>query len=161
MQTKESVAANPALNARDFGFSPSASADGNSEALNRAVRNGGVIEVTEPGVYDVSEPVYLGSDTSLRFAPGVTLRRQPCENGDNGNVFVNRGAFTGVPDKNIEISGLTLLVNGVESLPAQNGGTKTVILTVGLSALAALLFPLKDEAGTPEAPEAREKEAEA
>ena len=41
------------------------------------------------------------------------------------------------------------------------GGTKTVILTVGLSALAALLFPLKDEAGTPEAPEAREKEAEA
>ena len=46
-------------------------------------------------------------------------------------------------------------------LPALTGGTKTVILTVGLSALAALLFPLKDEAGTPEAPEAREKEAEA
>ena len=46
-------------------------------------------------------------------------------------------------------------------LPSLTGGTKTVILTVGLSALAALLFPLKDEAGTPEAPEAREKEAEA
>ena len=137
MQTKESVAANTALNARDFGFSPSASANGNSEALNRAVRNGGVIEVTEPGVYDVSEPVYLCSDTSLRFAPGVTLRRQPCENGDNGNVFVNRGAFTGVPDKNIEISGLTLLVNGVESLPAQNGGTKTVI---GLRAHVSFLY---------------------
>ena len=62
----------------------------------------------------------------------------------------------------ILILGWVILLEGAFMLlPALTGGTKTVILTVGLSALAALLFPLKDEAGTPEAPEAREKEAEA
>ena len=30
-------------------------------------------------------------------------------------------------------------------IPSLTGGTKTVILTVGLSALAAILFPIKDE----------------
>ncbi len=115
------------LNAEDFGFLPSRGGDENSAALNRAVMNGGRIEVTRPGVYDISEPIILCSDTDLFFAPGVTLRRVPCKNGDNGNAFVNRGAFTGVPDHNISIRGLTLLANGTEGLMADLGGTKTVI----------------------------------
>ena len=127
----------PTINARDCGFLPGNGGDGNSAALNRAVQNGGRIGITVPGVYDVSEPIFLGSDTALTFAPGVTLRRVPCKNGDNGNAFVNRGAFTGIPDKNISISGLTLLVNGVEHLSPQNGGTKTVI---GLRGHAAFLY---------------------
>ena len=124
-------------NAADYGFLPGANADENSAALNRAVENGGAVEVALPGVYDISEPVYLGSDTDLSFAPGVTLRRTPCKNGDNGNAFVNRGAFTGVPDRNISIRGLTLLVNGVESMHAEQGGTKTVI---GLRGHVAFLY---------------------
>lgn len=124
-------------NAADYGFLPGAAADDNSAALNRAAETGGEIEVTLPGVYDVSEPVYLGSDTCLTFAPGVTLRRTPCKNGDNGNAFVNRGAFTGVPDRHIGIRGLTLLVNGVESLHDEQGGTKTVI---GLRGHVAFLY---------------------
>ena len=123
-----------------YGFLPGNGADENSAALNRAVENGGRVEITKPGVYDISEPVYLGSDTDLYFAPGVTLRRVPCKNGDNGNAFVNRGAFTGIPDHNIRIKGLTLLVNGTECLPAQNGGTKTVI---GLRAHISFLY-IKD-----------------
>ena len=125
------------INAADCGFLPGGNADENSAALNRAVSRGGEVEVTLPGLYDISEPVYLGSDTSLTFAPGVTLRRAACKNGDNGNVFVNRGAFTGAPDRNISIRGLTLLVNGVESLPAQAGGSKTVI---GLRGHIAFLY---------------------
>ena len=124
-------------NAADYGFLPGANADENSAALNRAVENGGAVEVALPGVYDISEPVYLCSDTDLTFAPGVTLRRTPCKNGDNGNAFVNRGAFTGVPDRNISIRGLTLLVNGVESMHAEQGGTKTVI---GLRGHVAFLY---------------------
>ena len=115
------------LNATDFGFLPGNGGDENSAALNRALENGGAIEVTAPGIYDISEPIILGSDTALSFAPGTVLRRTPCKNGDNGNALINRGAFTGKPDRNITVRGLTLLVNGVECLPAQNGGTKTVL----------------------------------
>lgn len=136
-RTTKSGAASLPLRAESCGFLPSGSGDENSAALNRAAEHGGVIEITLPGVYDISEPVYLGSDTHLVFAPGVTLRRVSCRKGDNGNVFVNRGAFTGVPDRNISIRGLTLLVNGVENLPAQNGGTKTVI---GLRGHLAFLY---------------------
>ena len=124
-------------NAADYGFLPGASADENSAALNRAVENGGKIEVTVPGVYDISEPIYLGSDTFLTFGPGVTLRRMPCKNGDNGNAFVNRGAFSGVSDRNIGISGLTLSVNDTECLRQELGGTKTVI---GLRGHLAFLY---------------------
>ncbi len=128
---------NEIVNAANCGFLPGADADENSAALNKAAENGGTVRITVPGVYDISEPIYLGSDTALYFAPGVTLRRVPCKNGDNGNAFVNRGAFTGKPDHNIGIYGLTLLVNGTECLRAELGGTKTVI---GLRAHISFLY---------------------
>lgn len=122
--------------ARDFGFLPENGGEDNARALQEAVKDGGEITVEKPGVYDLAGTVLLGDDTSLTFAPGVMLRRQRCE-GFQGNVFVNRGAFTGVWNKNIRLRGLRLMVNGVESTPASAECDKTV---VGLRAHVAFLY---------------------
>ena len=87
----------------------------NALALQKAVDRGGEISVTVPGVYDLSEPVELGDDTFLTFGPGVIIRRQPSPSGQNGNAFINKGAFTGIRNRNLGIRGLHLLCNGVES----------------------------------------------
>ncbi|MBQ7769897.1 MAG: hypothetical protein IJ373_01790 [Clostridia bacterium] len=101
--------------ADDFGFLPENSGTENAKALQAAVDNGGEIRVRMPGVYDLSEPIALGNDTTLIFEKGVTVRRQPSESGVNGNTFINKGLFDGVCNTNIRLIGLHLLCNGVES----------------------------------------------
>ncbi len=123
--------------AKNFGFLPSCHGKTNAKALNEAVKEGGDITVSLPGVYDVSDTVYLKSGTHLYFSEGVTLRRIENENGDNGNLFINIGAFNGVYDEDISITGLHLVTNGVQSTPAEVGGTKTI---AGLRGHIAFLY---------------------
>ncbi len=102
-------------NANKLGFMPGEDAFKNSAALQKAVNLGGDVIVTVPGVYDISEQIVVGDDTTLYFGAGVVLRRCPGVDGKNGFAIVNKGAFTRTYNKNIKIIGLNLVCNGIES----------------------------------------------
>lgn len=114
------------MDAEYYGFSPDNNGEQNAIVLNKATETDNDIFVSRPGVYDIADTVFLRSGNRIRFGEGVTLRRIPSKNGDNGNLFINIGAFTGEYDKDISISGLHLLTNAVECLPPEAGGTKTI-----------------------------------
>ncbi len=125
------------MDAKHFNFLPENTGKENAAALNEAVGKEKTIEITLPGVYDISDTVFLKSGTHLYFGKGVTIRRIENENGDNGNLFINEGAFTGIYDNDIKIEGLHLVTNSVESTPAEAGGTKTL---TGLRAHIAFFY---------------------
>lgn len=101
--------------ANEYGFLPGKDAEENARALQAAVDRGGEILIGEPGVYSLSEPIVIGDDTTLRFAEGVKILREPSRSGKNGNAFINRGAFAREWNRNIAIYGLHMECNGVES----------------------------------------------
>ena len=103
------------INANEYGFLPENSAFDNSSALQNAVDRGGVIQVSIPGVYKISEQIEIGDNTKLVFCEGVVLQREASVTGINGNAFINKGAVNGEYNRNIEIIGLHLECNGVES----------------------------------------------
>ena len=105
------------LNAYDFGFLPTNNGDQNAAALQKAVNQKGKIYIDKPGIYDISETILLGDDTSLIFGEGVYLRRARAQDGENkaSYVFINEGAYKRTNNKNISIIGLNLICNGLES----------------------------------------------
>ena len=127
------------VNAADFGFLPENSADENSAALQAIVNRGGDIVVDAPGVYDLSETIRLGDDVSLRFGAGVYVRRALAADSTQhqGYVFVNRGAYERTYNKNISITGLHLIANGME--PSYENQTESDMVT-GLRAHLAFFY---------------------
>lgn len=101
------------ITAETYGFAPENNGADNAAALQQAVNCGGTVAITRPGVYDLSEPVYIGDDTTLFFGAGVTIRRQKSNSPETGYVFVNKGAFTRTYNRNIKLIGLTLICNDV------------------------------------------------
>lgn len=97
---------NDMINANYFGFLPDRNGKENSDALQTIVDGGGVIEVSLPGVYKISQQIEIGDDTKLVFSEGVILKREADVTGVNGNVFINKGAVKGECNRNIEIIGL-------------------------------------------------------
>lgn len=98
-----------------FGFSPQASGIKNTEALQKAVANGGTVTVSRPGVYPVAGTVYLKSNTTLIFGNQVFLKKTN-EKGAFTHVFLNEGALTQQYDSHITINGLRIMVNGVDKI---------------------------------------------
>ena len=123
------------INANEFGFLPENNAYKNSEALQKAVNRGGVIQVTVPGVYKFSEQIEIGDNTKLVFCEGAILQREASVTGVNGNAFINKGAVSGEYNRNIEIIGLHLECNGVES---DDFGVNSRI--AGLRAQVAMIY---------------------
>ena len=107
--------------ANDYGFVPGKDAEENARALQAAVDLGGEILVEAAGVYELSEPIVIGDNTTIRFADGVTIRRAPSKSGKNGNAFINRGAFAREWNYNIAIYGLRMECNAVESARVLHG----------------------------------------
>ena len=99
-------------NAANFGFLPGGTPEENTRALQAALDRAGTIRVDVPGVYDVAGPVKIGGNTALEFGAGVALRRRNTE----GYTLINKGAYTGISDENIRITGLRLIVNGCDLL---------------------------------------------
>jgi hypothetical protein len=99
--------------AAEFGFSPSAGADANVAALQRALDGGGRVIIDVPGIYDLNATVLLDSNTHLLCSSGVIFRKVApyC------NVLINRGALTREYNDNITIEGLEIHVNGQEAPP--------------------------------------------
>ncbi|MBK9490979.1 MAG: hypothetical protein IPO07_20930 [Haliscomenobacter sp.] len=62
-------------NAANFGFSPSATGLQNMQALQKAVDQGGTIQVSTPGTYKLAGTVYIGSNTSLNSAMGFLSKK--------------------------------------------------------------------------------------
>ena len=63
------------INANEYGFLPGNTPYKNSESLQKAVDSGGVIQVSVPGVYKISEQIEIGDNTKLVFREGVILQR--------------------------------------------------------------------------------------
>ena len=103
------------VNANEFGFLPGNTPYNNSVAFQKAVDNCGIVQVTVPGIYKFSEQIEIGDNTKLVFCEGVILQREASVTGVNGNAFINKGAFNGEYNRNIEITGLHLKCNGIES----------------------------------------------
>lgn len=101
------------VDAARFGFSPEATGTDNTQALQRAVDQGGTVIVSRPGVYPVAGTVFIGSHTRLTFGAGVFLKKV-AEHGPFTHVLLNRGALTRTYDEDITIEGLSIIVNGVD-----------------------------------------------
>ncbi len=123
------------ISANEYGFLPENDPYNNSEAFQKAVDKGGVIQVTIPGIYKISEQIEIGDNTKLVFGEGVILRRKASVTGINGNAFINKGAIKGEYNRNIEIIGLHLECNGIES---NDFGVNSRI--AGLRAQVAMIY---------------------
>jgi len=102
--------------AEDFGFLPGADPVKNSAALQMAIKGGGIIRVTRPGIYDLCRTVFVESNTDLVFGEGVVIRRARDPQGVAAtHVFLNKGALAREYDDNISIKGLHLECNGIDT----------------------------------------------
>jgi len=94
------------LNPFDNGFE-------NAKVLQNAVDNGGEILVEGPGFYKISETIYIGDHTHIKFAEGVYLLRMPSVEGFNRYFFANKGIFNRIVNEDISIEGLRFNANRV------------------------------------------------
>jgi hypothetical protein len=101
------------IDAAEFGFSPEATPRENVTALQEALDRQGTVVVSRPGVYEVCDTIYIGSNTTLRCGNGVALKKVPSE-GPFTHVILNRGALTRTYDEHIRVEGLHIMVNGVD-----------------------------------------------
>lgn len=84
----------------------------NTRLLQKALDKGGTIQVEGSGIYDVEGPLFISSDTTLKFEEGIKIRRS--SGGESKPFLLNRGIFTGEWNERIRIEGLHLIVNGVD-----------------------------------------------
>jgi hypothetical protein len=103
------------VDAGAFGFSPDASGVDNMHALQRALDKAGTIVVSRPGIYKLAGTVFIGSNTTLLFGDGVFVQKV-AEQGAFSHVLLNKGALTKTWDHHITVSGLQLMVNGVDAI---------------------------------------------
>lgn len=93
--------------AEAFGFLPENSPEENSRALNKALGIGGEIRVLRKGIYEISDPVIIKSNTKIIFDSDIIIKKAMSEK--NSPAFINEGAYTGEYNENIEIEGLNLI----------------------------------------------------
>lgn len=96
-----------------YGFLPTNTGDENRRALQSMFDLGGHILIDKAGKYDLCGTSYIGSDTTLEFVDGASLRRVPSGKGDDA-LIMNKGAEARKYDENIAIIGMTLECSGVD-----------------------------------------------
>ena len=101
------------MDAAGFGFSPDATGIENTRALQRAVDRTGTSVVSRPGIYKLAGTVFLGSNTSLIFGNNVFIKKV-AEPEPYTHVLLNKGALTKSWNEHITVSGLQLIVNGID-----------------------------------------------
>ena len=105
--------ATSASDAAEYGFAPEKSGRENLVAFQKALDRGGLVEVTKPGRYKIADTLLIGSDTTVRCAPGVVFVKSD-EGKKFSHILLNRGALTRTYDRNIVLEGFTLEVNGMD-----------------------------------------------
>ena len=121
--------------ANEYGFLPGNDAEKNARALQAVVDLGGEIIVDLPGIYDLSETVEIGDDTSITFSQGVQIRRQQSRTGKTGMLFLNKGCFSATYNQNIRLIGLHIDCNKVESIDSYENSR-----LVGLRAHVGMIY---------------------
>ena len=107
-QVKDAL--NRVVDAADFGFSPLASADTNTKALNNALMGGyKTVNISKSGEYNINDSILIYSNTTLNCANGVVLKKTKT-NGSYSFMYTirNVGSITRTIDENIRIIGLTI-----------------------------------------------------
>jgi hypothetical protein len=99
--------------AATFGFSPEVSGTANTAALQKAVDKTGTIIISQPGTYNLAGTVYVGSNTTISFGNNVFIKKV-AEKGVFTHVILNKGALTKQYDNHISITGLNIIVNGID-----------------------------------------------
>ena len=66
----------------------------NTAILQKYLDAGGTVRLEQPGTYELTGPLLIGSETALEFGPGVIVRRS-AEGHRNGPLIVNKGTFSG------------------------------------------------------------------
>lgn len=102
---------NSIVNAKDYGFLPSASAAVNTAALQAAILGGNKTVFIDYGIYEVDDTILIDSNTVIIAPAGFKMKKMAtyCQ------VFLNRGALTKEYNENIIIDGLEIIVNGKET----------------------------------------------
>ncbi len=99
-----------------YGLSVHADGSHNARMLQRAVDRQGLVSVRCPGVFNISDTILISSNTHLDFAEGVSLRKTAGHGRHEfAHVLLNRGAQQRTTDENITVSGLKLIVNGIDA----------------------------------------------
>ncbi len=107
-----------AFDAAEYGFSPEATGKENAAALQKAFDRGGQVTVMKPGRYKIADTVLIGDNTALVCGAGVIFVKTD-EGKRFSHVILNKGALTKTWNKNIEITGLEIAVNGMNVLDWQ------------------------------------------
>jgi hypothetical protein len=108
------LAARPGfVDASQFGFSPAASGVENMRALQQALDQTGTITISRPGTYKLAGTVFIGSHTALVCGANVALMKVD-EQGPFSHVLLNKGALTKTYDEHIAVTGLNVIVNGID-----------------------------------------------
>lgn len=102
-----------AVDASAFGFAPEKTGKENLSAIQKALDAGGLVTVERPGRYRIADTMMIGSDTTLRCAPGVVFVKSD-EGKKFSHIILNKGALTRTWDRNIAIDGFALSVNGMD-----------------------------------------------
>ena len=113
-QNSSAVSTTFVKDAASFGFLPENDGLKNAAALQKAVDGGGTIVVSKAGTYALSKTVMLDDHTRLIFGGNVFVKKKASPD-KFAYVFVNRGAYKKQWNEDIEIEGLNLSVNGVDS----------------------------------------------
>ena len=102
------------INAADYGFLPTSSADENTTAL-QALLDGGnkTIIISVIGTYDLNATILIDSNTEIFCCKGVVLRKAAVYS----HVFMNRGASARTWNENISLLGVHIDVNGQDNVP--------------------------------------------
>ena len=111
--TSASAPAGESIDAATFGFSPDATGQENTRALQRALDHAGTIVVSRAGRYAIAGTVFIGSHTTLIFGENVFLKKVQ-EPDAFTHVLLNKGALTKTWDEDITVRGLQIIVNGVD-----------------------------------------------
>lgn len=101
------------INSYDAGVRPENNGIENRLNLQKLVDAGGDIRIVEPGIYDISGTIEIGSDTALMFGAGVYMRRVKSDKPAFA-LFINKGAYTRKYDCRIKIEGLNLICGDVD-----------------------------------------------
>lgn len=106
------------IDAYNYGFSPLATGETNSIAINNALALGGKIIVSIPGVYEIDDSIVLPSNTTIEFVKGCTLKHVTPNTGRFVNTFINKGCETSTSNDNISIigNGLKIDFNGHDGI---------------------------------------------
>jgi hypothetical protein len=97
------------------GVTPGADATLITTEINTALTNFGTVKITEAGVYDIDDTIYIPSNRTLEFVAGCTIKKTGDET-TYTHVFINKGVLTNTRDVNINVygNGLRVMVNGID-----------------------------------------------